>query len=219
LRVFAIGDIHGCAGTFKALAIRKLKLETGDKIYLLGDLIDRGPDTKGVFDFIFSLRESGIHVTILRGNHEQMLLDSISDDEAHQFWLKIGGREVLESFKTTHARNIPEKYLNEIQLSQKIIFHNNFILVHAGLDFSEDDPLKNEDAFMRIRKMQVNKKWLGGRKIIHGHTPQVLSEILNQDGTVFNLDSGCVFPGRPGQGYLVALELENLQFHYAPYGG
>ncbi len=219
MRVFAIGDIHGCSGTFQKLLNSKLKLESGDKVYVLGDLIDRGPNTKGVFDEVFMLRENGIDVKILRGNHEQLLLNALEDEEAHQFWIKCGGKEVLDSFRVTRASEIPEKYLNEMKLSQKIVFHNNLILVHAGLDFSEKDPLQNEDAFLWIRKMQVNKEWLRDRIIIHGHTPQILSEVLNQRGSVLNLDAGCVFPGRPGHGYLVALELSTLQFYYSAYSG
>ncbi len=219
MRIFAIGDIHGCVNTFKNLLHKKLKVEAGDRIYLLGDLIDRGPDAKGVLDEVFRLRENGINVMILKGNHEELLLNALENEEAHQFWVKCGGNEVLDSFQVNHATQIPDFYLNEIKLSQHIVFHENNILVHAGLDFSDEDPLRNEDAFLWIRKMQVNEQWLRGRKIIHGHTPQMINEILNQKGSVINLDGGCVFPGRPGQGYLVALEIENYQFYYSPYGG
>ena len=59
-RSFVIGDIHGCAATLRRLVDEILRPAPEDRIYLLGDLIDRGPDSKGVLDFIFELRERGL---------------------------------------------------------------------------------------------------------------------------------------------------------------
>ena len=74
-RRWAIPDIHGCAKTFAAL-IEQLKPKPEDQIFLLGDYINRGPDSVGVIDFLLKMREEGFHVYTLRGNHEDMLLDS-----------------------------------------------------------------------------------------------------------------------------------------------
>ena len=78
-RIFAIGDIHGCSKTFKKLLLDKIKINKSDTIYCVGDYIDRGEDSKGVIDFILDLRAEGYTIHTLRGNHEQMLLDSIAD--------------------------------------------------------------------------------------------------------------------------------------------
>jgi len=51
MKKFAISDIHGCAKTFKAL-LKKINFSKEDELYLLGDYIDRGPDSKGVIDYI-----------------------------------------------------------------------------------------------------------------------------------------------------------------------
>ncbi|MEX1188650.1 MAG: metallophosphoesterase [Bacteroidia bacterium] len=219
MRQFAISDIHGCSNTFKSLIHDKLKIENGDFLYLIGDLIDRGPDTKGVFDEVFSLREEGIQVITLRGNHEQILLDSLESPEVHDFWMRCGGAEVLESFGVNHANEILQEYIDEVRSTQTILFKENYILVHAGLDFSQLDPLANEEAFLRIRKMEVNYEWLDGRTILHGHTPKALTSILEQKGQVINLDGGCVFPERPGHGYLVAMNLITKEFTYSSYKG
>jgi len=56
-RHFAISDIHGCVKTFKKLVIDIINLSKEDKLYLLGDYINKGPDSKGVIDFIFTLQD------------------------------------------------------------------------------------------------------------------------------------------------------------------
>ena len=76
-RRFAVPDIHGCNKTFQAL-LDRIQLTTNDQLFLLGDYIDRGPDSVGVLDTILRLKEEGYSVFPLRGNHEQMLIESIT---------------------------------------------------------------------------------------------------------------------------------------------
>jgi serine/threonine protein phosphatase 1 len=208
-KAFAIGDIHGCAKTFKALIHNELKLSSGDVLYLLGDLIDRGPDTKAVIDEVFYLRQIGIVVHVLRGNHEDIMLKARNSDRAHKFWVECGGDEVLKSFGVNHISEIPLNYIQFIEQSLLILYHQPFYFVHAGLDFTLSDPLSGTDAMMWIRKMQVNKHWLGPNIIIHGHTPESVSDIKNQKGPVYNLDGGCVYTEKPGLGYLVAMDMHS----------
>ena len=89
-RIFVIGDIHGCCNTFKKLLLEKLGIQKPDKIYCVGDYVDRGNDSKGVIDFIINLRGKGYRIYTLRGNHEQMMLDSTIDQERLYLWLKNG---------------------------------------------------------------------------------------------------------------------------------
>ena len=81
--IFAIGDIHGCFKTFKKLLLEEIGIQQSDKIYCIGDYIDRGNDSKGVMDFIINLRIAGYHVYTLRGNHEQMMLEPKTEAEKH----------------------------------------------------------------------------------------------------------------------------------------
>jgi predicted MPP superfamily phosphohydrolase len=76
-RRFAIGDIHGCNLTLQALVKEQLQLTKQDQLFLLGDYVNRGPDSMGVLNFIMGLQAEGYQVFALRGNHEQMLLDKI----------------------------------------------------------------------------------------------------------------------------------------------
>ena len=111
-RVFAIGDIHGCSKTFKKLLLEKIQIRKSDKIYCIGDYVDRGRDSKGVIDFIIELRKKGYHIHTLRGNHEQMMLDAPISKIKMQHWLKNGGYATLKSFHIESLKEIAPKYLS-----------------------------------------------------------------------------------------------------------
>ena len=76
-RRFAIGDIHGCRLTLRKLMFGNLKITKDDEVYLLGDLIDRGPRIREVVDDVINLNEQGYKIVSVKGNHEWMLLKSI----------------------------------------------------------------------------------------------------------------------------------------------
>ena len=65
---FVIGDVHGCARTLRTLVEERLGLTREDELYLLGDLIDRGPAVREVLEYIIGLREAGYAVASVMGN-------------------------------------------------------------------------------------------------------------------------------------------------------
>lgn len=83
-RIFIIGDIHGCNKTFRKLVLEKIIIRKTDKIYCLGDYIDRGPDSKGVIDFILLLApESTL------GWKKVMLLSSLVNATCRKYFLNV----------------------------------------------------------------------------------------------------------------------------------
>ena len=211
-RKFAISDIHGCSKTFKAL-LEKIAYSKADELYLLGDFIDRGPDSKGVIDFVIGLREAGHIVYCLRGNHEEMLLKGLKDMKSLQMWHVNGGLETLNSFETKSVSEIPGKYINWFNSLGHYFEVDEYILVHAGLNFRIENPLRDEEAMMWIRRWysQIDYEWLGDRIIIHGHTPTDFFDILEdynnlEENRHLVIDGGCVYKDR-GFGDLVAFEL------------
>ena len=198
---YAIGDIHGCSKTFNEL-LNKIGLNDGDELYLLGDYIDRGPDSKGVIDTIFRLKESGYQVSCLRGNHEQMLLDAlfIGDNQDLDNWVNNGGKETLQSFDFKNAKIIPPQYVAFFEALPFYIETEDLILVHAGLNFKVKNPLKDLESMLWIRNWYslIDTEWLNNRTIIHGHTPitiekiEFLFEKREKLGAV-NLDGSAVF--------------------------
>ncbi|MDX1667739.1 MAG: metallophosphoesterase family protein, partial [Saprospiraceae bacterium] len=170
MRRFAISDIHGCLRSFEAL-LDKIGLKKEDELYLLGDYIDRGPDSKGVIDRILSLQEEGYTVHCLIGNHEAMMLASTQDSMWKETWLFNGGWAALESFGVRDANDVPDKYFDFLIRLDYYVEVEGYLLVHAGLNFQEPDPLKDEDSMLWIRDWygQIDREWLDGRVIVHGH--------------------------------------------------
>jgi serine/threonine protein phosphatase 1 len=114
-RTFVIPDIHGCSLTLWQLLFHKLGLQKSDTLYLLGDYIDRGPDSKGVIDSILELQRDGYDVQAIKGNHEQMLIDFVESgsDEMLEYWLENGGTETLQSYGTEDENPvIPREHID-----------------------------------------------------------------------------------------------------------
>ena len=75
MRTIIVGDVHGCRLELERL-LERVRFSSGDRLVFVGDLIARGPDSRGVLDLA---RSTG--ALIVRGNHEQKLLDWRDDDE------------------------------------------------------------------------------------------------------------------------------------------
>ncbi|WP_435522956.1 metallophosphoesterase [Chryseobacterium indoltheticum] len=117
MRLIVVADIHGNNDKFRK-ALKSFSLRRTDKLILLGDLIDRGKKSKDVLDTIILLKNSGFdNIIIIRGNHEQMLLDSIDDENKEYIWLKNGGDKTLQSFRVNFANQIPQLYIDLIKSS------------------------------------------------------------------------------------------------------
>src|SRR3954465_8938650 len=130
MRTFVISDIHGNNELFRE-ALNEVGFKKEDKLILLGDLIDRGIDSKGVLDSVIQLLESGSNVVCLMGNHEQMLLDApLSKNHLHH-WLLNGGDQTLNSFRINSVYKIPPKYLDLINTFKYFDEDANFVFAHA----------------------------------------------------------------------------------------
>ncbi len=218
-RRIAISDIHGCAATFDSL-VDRLGLEAGDELFLLGDFIDRGANSKGVIDRIWKLAVQGLQTHCLRGNHEQMLLDYIEQPEYGNVWLYNGGLQTLKSFGVKVAHELPDSYVDWMRALPLYRETPGYLLVHAGIDFRSADPLVEDSALLWLRNWYdaIDRDWLGDRIVVHGHTPRPHILIKNQlqkldYQPVLNIDAGCVFDHR-GMGYLCAFDLDERQVYF-----
>jgi serine/threonine protein phosphatase 1 len=215
LRTFIIGDIHGCAATLRRLVDDTLRPFPDDRIYLLGDLIDRGPDSKGVLDYIFELRERGLSVSSVRGNHEEMCLQAVDDLYCLELWIANGGLATLESFQADGPGEIPHIYREFLRSLPLYIQLDDFVIVHAGLNFDPPSPFDDSSAMLWTRSPVVDRQRIGGRRLICGHSPVSRSRLeASLDSSKIMLDNGCVFGGRPELGCLAALELESMTVRY-----
>ncbi|HXL56663.1 MAG TPA: metallophosphoesterase, partial [Chitinophagaceae bacterium] len=195
-----------------------IKIEKEDKIYLLGDYIDRGPGSKTVIDFILELQKENYKVYTLRGNHEQLFIDSEKDDDAFDNWIINGGVSTLHSFGIFHYEELPEEYKSFFNNTEFYFDTGDFIFVHAGFNFENEDLFEDKYAMLWIRDMKVDKKRIDNKIIVHGHTPTPLREVkkslnlVHKTGAV-NIDTGCCMKDYYGYGFLSALEVSTMKLY------
>ena len=220
MRKIAISDIHGFAHTLKVLVTQVLEVKPGDELFFLGDYVDRGPDSKGVMDFIMQLQDAGYNIRCLRGNHEDMMIQGQANVQMQHAWLKNGGDTTLTSFNAKTLASVPEKYWNFLNGLEYYAEAGRFLMVHAGLKFGLLDPLLNKQFMMwgRYWYGEIDNRWLGDRVIVHGHTPtaelEIRSSLRLEEFPVINIDNGCYATWRTGMGQLCAFDMTNHKLHF-----
>jgi len=218
--IYAIGDIHGCYKTMQALLKKITKFSKENTYYFLGDYIDRGPASKEVLDFLIEFRLSNRNVNVLRGNHEQMMIDTYKKGKLEDslLWKQNGSEATLKNFNTPAnylnvSDYIPESYINFAESLPYYIETEKFFLVHAGFNFQNSDPFSDKHSMLWTRDDDYNAKHTKGKTIIHGHTTLMLNQIkedLKNKTPIICIDSGCVYKNIPNYGYLSALNLETM---------
>lgn len=137
-RIAVIADIHGESALLKA-AIDAIADKASTKLVLLGDLIDRGPDSRGCLRIARSLEAGGEfrEVVLLAGNHEQMALWGMSDNRWAYNFLRNGGARTLAEFDNdpqslmlAMPRQIMARLKGDLPLWHQ---DGNLLFVHAGL--------------------------------------------------------------------------------------
>ena len=228
-KIWVIPDIHGCVKTVKTLVENQIEPDKDDQLIFIGDYIDRGPDSKGVIDYIMELEAQGFAIRKLMGNHEDYCLTAWEEDQdvrsflgirpktsTQKEWETYGGKQALESWNVDRPREIPQKYIDWMKELEYFIEIDNFVVVHAGLNFELDDPFEDKYAMIWLREYQLDESKLNNKTIIHGHVPVNLEYIdmaVNAKGPrVIGIDNGIYFSNRPGYGNLVALELTSMEY-------
>lgn len=224
-KYFVISNIHG--------ELTKLKkvLQNWDRdsetLVILGDLIDRGEDSFGVIQLIMEL-QSKYDVVVLKGNHEEMILDAL-DGEDQRFHRHNGGENTLRSFRRqANGGELTEVHFNVYSYIQKFQQHiinwlvnlpmfyetKDYIFVHAGIDLELDNWKEStSETFLWDRDFfyenYINNT---GKTIIFGHTPTLrLPGNKNFDiwyskcGTKIGIDGGCAYK----EGQLNYLQVED----------
>lgn len=216
---YAIADIHGGSKTFLTM-LDRLRLQLGDQLYLLGDYIDRGPDSKGVLDIILRLMDGGYAVLPVLGNHEDMLRQAVAGVDTNGYWMEGWGRETLKSFGVTYPQKIPLRYLTLLEQMPYLRTDENFAFVHAGLDMTTDDPLTESSpvAMMWGNTNPFSLDRLRGRILVTGHRVRPLQLIEYSLLTNhFQLDNGAFTDMQPDYGSLVALNLDAMELTTQPW--
>lgn len=212
-----IPDIHGCAMTLKVLLENMLRVTRDDELFFLGDYIDRGPASKDVLDYLMDLQERGWKVHCLKGNHEDYCVKAWEEDQKrHLFkpgiqkaWENVGAKETYKSFGIKRPREIPQMYIDWMRNLDYYYELENYILVHAGMNFRIKNPFEDTHSMIWVRDFKVDFEKTNGRRIIHGHLPEDYSFI---DFVIKNpkshdfiaLDNGVFNTNKAGMGNLMA---------------
>lgn len=206
----AIGDIHGCINSLNAL-LEQLKPYSDRHFVFVGDYIDRGPDSQACVERVIEFSKDH-KTTILRGNHEQMLLDAF-ETKSMAGWMRNGGSETLRSYdETGNKMELPYQHHHFYRNTKLYLNSKDYFFVHAGLDpdttIAEAIYLNDTEQFMWEREHLNQKNNLFEKKIVFGHTP--MHEPMNERNLI-GIDTGCVYD-KLGYGKLTAVLLPEEKF-------
>ena len=200
LRVYAIGDVHGRDDLLAAmerqieddLAHRPPPAET--LVVMLGDYIDRGPDSAAVIERLATGRFGRLPARCLLGNHEEALLRFLADPVGGAAWLNWGGRATLASYgldadvadspaalrrlaidlgEAMPVRHLA--FLDELELSIEL---GGFLFVHAGIRPGIALEAQSPADLLTIRQPFLASRRRGPHRVVHGHTIADEVEVL-----------------------------------------
>jgi serine/threonine protein phosphatase 1 len=218
-RVYAVGDIHGRLDLFEQL-LQRIQADdaargTADTtLILLGDLIDRGPDSRAMVDRAMELAQSG-KVRVLAGNHEEMLLVSMDNDEALRHFLRHGGKETLFSYgldPAEYSRSklpdlrarlgalVPAEHIAFFHAMEDHIVIGDYLFVHAGIRPGVPIVEQATCDLRWIRREFLDHADWHGHLVVHGHT---ITDEPDVQPNRIGIDTGAYASGR-----LTALGIE-----------
>ena len=199
MSTFVIGDVHGRRAQLRQLLGLLPRDPARDTLVLLGDLVDRGTDIPGTVEDVVKLVGSDPLVRVVRGNHEQMLLDFL--DEGAPLWLHpaVGGDRTIEQYtgedldgaydpaadttalRRQLARALPAPHL-ELFRRMPLFHEDDYALyVHAGLVGGRHPRDTDPHQLLWTRNPDFYKHY-HGKPCIFGHTPTPLLPLLGRIG-------------------------------------
>jgi serine/threonine protein phosphatase 1 len=214
MRTYAIGDIHG---QLERLAeahdlIARDRAAVGDKVaevVHVGDLVDRGPDSRGVIDFLIAGAARGAPWVTLKGNHDRMFEGFLGDPDHYDpglraglHWIdpRLGGDETLRSYGVDGARErmlfdlhddavraVPESHRAFLAALPLMHRAGDVLFVHAGIRPGVPLDAQTEDDLLWIRREFLDDPRDHGALIVHGHTPV---DAVTHYGNRLNIDTG-----------------------------
>lgn len=212
-RLIAIGDIHGCSNALRLL-LEAINPGPDDTVVTLGDYVDRGPDSRGVIDLLVQLSHQ-TNLVALQGNHEQMMLEVISQEAPYQVWVQHGGVETLESYGFDGRLDfLPAEHSKFFASMLDYFETDTHFFVHANYD--PDLPLDEQEIdVIRWRSLRdgIPDPHISGKIAVVGHTANHDARVLDL-GYLVALDTYCY-----GGGLLTAMDLKTGEIWQASEEG
>jgi diadenosine tetraphosphatase ApaH/serine/threonine PP2A family protein phosphatase len=229
LRVYAIGDVHGCddllagvhGGIDRDLTARPV---ADHRVIHLGDYVDRGPASATVVERLSRLQAADERVLCLRGNHEEMLLEFLADPiEGAANFLGNSGETTLASYGTIldrgmvsprdlinlahdFAMRMPAQHRKFLATLPTSFRFGDYFFCHAGIRPGVALDQQDPSDLIWIREEFLASDADFGVVVVHGHTPSREPEIR---ANRINIDTGAVLWGR-----LTCLVLEGNSWRF-----
>lgn len=199
MRIYAVGDVHGCLASLQKLEALIDRSSAGfrgtTKIVFLGDYVDRGPDVSGVIEHLRSGRFAGHPAFFLVGNHEDMLLRIFEEPALMPAWLRWGGMATLASYGVGLPRGVdpdernrilsaalydalPPTHLQFLQNLQLHISIGDYLFVHAGIRPGRSMAKQSRNDMLMIREPFLSSRRPLPVRVVHGHSVSFEPEIL-----------------------------------------
>lgn len=198
-RLYAIGDVHGCFDEMINLLVaieedHRSRPEKECVIVFLGDLIDRGPHSSRVVEFLIKSPPRFAKVFCLMGNHEEMFLRILRGEAGLiESWMAYGGRECVESYgvdpeqmialtddaiQVMIRKRVPQSHIDFLSQCVESIRFGDYLLVHAGVD--PERPVLDQDPrqLRWIREPFLSHDKPLGLMVVHGHTVSDVVELM-----------------------------------------
>ena len=222
-RIYAIGDVHGQLEMLQSVHARiewDLKDRPCDShaILHIGDYTDRGPDSRGVIDYLISLDATGAPIVNLYGNHDRMFRLFLEAPGGRDYklrrdlsWLhdRLGGRATLlsygldlpeeaqqsdgEEYHAAAAEAVPSAHLAFLSNLRDSYHSGDWFFAHAGVLPGLGLKMQDEDDLIWIRGPFLESKRNHGATIVHGHTPV---DHVEDHGNRIAIDTGAGY-GNP----------------------
>lgn len=209
-RRLVITDIHGCFQTFVKL-LKKVDLKKSDQLFIIGDMVDRGPYSYMVLDKIWQLLDRGYQVFPLRGNHEQLFLN-FNRENKRKLSVFASRQYASHLLEDDNSLNVEvDKFFGTLP-----IYYETDIafLVHAGFNTLAKDPFVEWKDMLWIRSFKYDEKKFKNKMVVHGHVPCSSESILKRvtkGKKRINLDNGCIRAGVEGYGRLMCFNLDTYE--------
>jgi serine/threonine protein phosphatase 1 len=199
-RLFAIGDIHGCADELGVM-LKAIKPVKDDTVVFVGDYVDRGPSARDAVEMIIELQKGPAEIVTLKGNHEDMMLNFLGFRGHYgESFLFNGGAATMDSYgigdaELDHAVELlpPEhvKFYRGLSLSY---LRPPYFFVHAGILPTRQLEEQDSEDLLWIRQEFIFKPHEAGAIVVFGHTPMrgVMIDLPYKLG----IDTGLVYGGK-----------------------
>jgi serine/threonine protein phosphatase 1 len=224
-KIFAIGDIHGCAQQLTTLLGRIPCDRERDTLVFLGDYVNRGPDSKGVLDILLELKETCADIHFLKGNHEQEILEYSAS--GHMDSLRalraMGVEATVESYGArVHALTglgcFPLEHREFLHTLKFFHLQDDYLFIHADINKEllrcpmkeSDDRMQRyvmETGLLSSRRLAQERTTGIDTVVVFGHIPFASPLVLADR---IGIDTGAVYGNM-----LTAVELPQLRFFHA----